>query len=195
RVLIWRWRWSGSIMAPRRPWRWPSGWWSWRSARVDSRNSAPTSTRPAMPIRRSPACRATSWRTSASAIRVVAFLPANWKPPARITPQWMAKQPLILNGPGTHLSRLTSHWFAEAGQRPTPRMALDYNDAIKSLVAAGYGGTLLPHEAGAQTPDERVVMRPLKPALWRQLGVAYGERDIAPATAHLLSALRSLRQV
>src|SRR5690606_31097869 len=62
---------------------------------------------------------------------VVAFLPANWKPPARITPQWMAKQPLILNGPGTHLSRLTSHWFAEAGQRPTPRMALDYNDAIK----------------------------------------------------------------
>ncbi|MCY1563183.1 hypothetical protein D9M68_1006760 [compost metagenome] len=45
---------------------------------------------------------------------------------------------LILNDATTRLSRLTREWFAAAGQSPTPRIELNYNDAIKSLVAAGY---------------------------------------------------------
>ncbi|WP_425526321.1 LysR substrate-binding domain-containing protein [Xanthomonas hortorum] len=53
----------------------------------------------------------------------------------------------------TRLSRLTSEWFASDGRQPTPRIQLNYNDAIKSLVAAGYGATLLPHEAS--TPSTR----------------------------------------
>lgn len=126
---------------------------------------------------------------------VLAFLPANWRVPSRVTPQWMARQSLILNGPGTHLSRLTRDWFAHAGQSPVPRIALDYNDAIKSLVGAGYGATLLPHEAGAATPgDGRTAMRPLRPALWRELGLAYRASAAEPATAHMLSSLRSLGQ-
>ncbi|CAM3709311.1 LysR family transcriptional regulator [Bordetella tumulicola] len=125
---------------------------------------------------------------------IVAFLPAAWSVPAQVTPRWMAGQPLILNDPGTHLSRLTSQWFADAGQRPAPRIALNYNDAIKSLVGAGYGATLLPHEDGAPPPDERIVMRPLRPALWRQLGIAYREDTADPATGHMLTALWGLQQ-
>ncbi|MEI2415860.1 LysR family transcriptional regulator [Orrella sp. JC864] len=125
---------------------------------------------------------------------VLAFLPAAWPAPAQVTPHWMAAQPLILNGPGTHLSRLTGNWFADAGLRPAPRIALDYNDAIKSLVAAGYGGTLLPHEDGAPAPGERIAMRPLRPALWRRLGVAYRRELAAPAAVPMLQALWSLRQ-
>ncbi|WJM76569.1 LysR substrate-binding domain-containing protein [Xanthomonas hortorum pv. vitians] len=48
---------------------------------------------------------------------------------------------------------MTSEWFASDGRQPTPRIQLNYNDAIKSLVAAGYGATLLPHEAS--TPSTR----------------------------------------
>ncbi|OZI56311.1 LysR family transcriptional regulator [Bordetella genomosp. 4] len=125
---------------------------------------------------------------------VVAFLPAAWRAPAHITPRWMAERPLILNDPGTHLSRLTTQWFAKVGLRPVPRIALNYNDAIKSLVGAGYGGTLLPHEAGAPAPDERILMRPLRPALWRQLGVAYREQLSEPVTRHMLAALWDLQQ-
>ena len=77
---------------------------------------------------------------------VVAFLPASWKAPEFITPAWLSDKPLILNGPGTHLSQLTSSWFAREGKIPEPRIALDYNDAIKNLVGAGYGATLLPCE-------------------------------------------------
>jgi DNA-binding transcriptional LysR family regulator len=126
---------------------------------------------------------------------VVAFLPANWEAPDVVTPEWMSEKSLILNGSGTHLSQLTSSWFAEIGQRPVPRIKLDYNDAIKSLVGAGYGATLLPLEAGEPlSGNNRIVMRPLKPALWRVLGLAYRESDNDVSTQHLLSVLRDLKQ-
>lgn len=93
---------------------------------------------------------------------VMAFLPARWECPDVVTPGWLAAQPLILNDKTTRLSRLTSEWFASDGRQPTPRIQLNYNDAIKSLVAAGYGATLLPHEASTPLPDTRIVMRPLQ---------------------------------
>jgi len=126
---------------------------------------------------------------------VVAFLPVSWQAPEVVTPQWMVDNPLILNGAGTHLSRLISGWFAETGQRPVPRITLDYNDAIKSLVGAGYGATLLPLESGTPlSRDDRIVSRPLQPALWRELGLAWRESDNALSTRHLLSVLQDLKQ-
>lgn len=124
---------------------------------------------------------------------IMAFVPAHWQCPARITPRWLAAQPLILNDASTHLSRLTAEWFATGGETPTPRIQLNYNDAIKSLVAAGYGATLLPHEAATPLPDARVVMRPPRPALWRQLGIAHHKGSIEPSTRHVLDVLRGMR--
>jgi DNA-binding transcriptional LysR family regulator len=124
---------------------------------------------------------------------VMAFLPADWPLPARITPAWLAARPLILNDANTRLSRLTSEWFALGGYRPTARIELNYNDAIKSLVAAGYGATLLPHEAGAPPSDARIAMRPLRPALWRELGIAHRAGDVERATGHVLDALWALK--
>ncbi len=120
---------------------------------------------------------------------VMAFLPAQWRCPARVTPQWLAAQALILNDASTRLSQLTTEWFASGGQWPTPRIQLNYNDAIKSLVAAGYGATLLPHEARIPSADARIQMRPLRPALWRQLGVAYRAGSVDRATQHVLDVL------
>ncbi|OLL31879.1 LysR family transcriptional regulator [Burkholderia sp. SRS-W-2-2016] len=126
---------------------------------------------------------------------VVALMPAQWRCPARITPQWLAAKPLILNDAGTRLSRLTTEWFSAAGQHPSPRIQLNFADAIRSLVAAGYGAALLPQESGRSLPaDERVVTRPLRPALWRQLGLASRAGSDEPATRHVLDVLRSLRE-
>lgn len=124
---------------------------------------------------------------------VMAFLPARWDVPQVVTPAWLAEQPLILNDSTTRLSRLTSEWFASEGQQPTPRIQLNYNDAIKSLVAAGYGATLLPHEASTPLPDARIVMRPLKPALSRQLGIVHRAGEVERSTRHVLDVLWALR--
>ncbi|MCZ8407074.1 LysR family transcriptional regulator [Achromobacter dolens] len=124
---------------------------------------------------------------------IMAFLPAAWNPPARVTPAWLGDRPLILNDASTRLSRQTGEWFASAGLQPRPRIQLNYNDAIKSLVAAGYGATLLPHEATAPQADPRIAMRPLRPALWRPLGIAHRDGQVERAIQHVLDALWQLR--
>lgn len=123
---------------------------------------------------------------------VVAVLPAGWPAPQRITPAWLATRPLILNDTSTHLSRLTSDWFARAGLRPQARVALNYNDAVRSLVAAGWGASLLPQEDEAVGGvDARLAFRPLSPALWRPLGLAWHPRADEGAVRQVLQALQA----
>jgi DNA-binding transcriptional LysR family regulator len=121
---------------------------------------------------------------------VVAFLPADWKAPKRLTPQWLAQRPLIMNDSSTRLYRLTAEWFSAAGVHCRPRIELNYNDAIRTLVAAGYGAALLPEESHKPAPrDPRITVRPLSPALWRQLGLAVSDRGASGPTRFVLEAL------
>lgn len=112
---------------------------------------------------------------------VQAVLPAAWaEVPDLVTPAWLAVRPLVLNDAGTHLARLCADWFARAGLAPAARITLNFNDAVRSLVAAGYGASLLPHDGGPAGTDARLALRPLDPPLWRELGLA--RRD-GPADA------------
>lgn len=142
----------------------------------------------ALPQASTPTVQVSAWRRDP----VLAFLPAGWQAPKRITPQWLAGRPLILNDASTRLSRMTGDWFAAAGQHAKPRMELNYNDAIKSLVAAGYGASLLPHEAQAPAPEQRIATRPLQPPLWRELGIATRSPDEGGAVAQVKKALMAL---
>jgi len=68
---------------------------------------------------------------------VLVFIPTQWKPPRHATPAWLAARSLIANDRDTRLSLQTAEWFAEGGEQPQVRIELNYNDAMKSLVAAG----------------------------------------------------------
>jgi DNA-binding transcriptional LysR family regulator len=125
---------------------------------------------------------------------VMAFLPRAWTVPRTITPDWLAARPLILNDATTRLHRMTMEWFAAADEQPRPRIELNFNDAIKSLVAAGYGAALLPREEGAAALDKRIVIAPLTPRLWRPLGLAHRAGRLESATRHMLEALAAIRQ-
>ncbi len=108
------------------------------------------------------------WRSDA----MHAFLPATWAAPEVVTPQWLAEQALIANDASTLMHRLSAEWFAQAGLRPRARIELNYTEAMKSLVAAGYGAALLPLELPLQTsPDPKIAIRPLAPPLTRHLGL------------------------
>ena len=124
---------------------------------------------------------------------VMALVPAHWERPAFATPAWLAARPLILNDARTRLSRMTAEWFAAAGHHPLPRIEMNYNDAIKSMVAAGYGATLLPYEATPAHPDPRIAILPMRPALWRSLGIAHRSDRLEAAVEHVLEVLRDPR--
>lgn len=127
---------------------------------------------------------------------MMAFLPAHWKAPKHATPQWLAAQPLIANDGSTRLHRQTIEWFATAGIVPRTRIELNYNEAMKSLVAAGYGAAILPMEGPVEAHTARgVQVVPLRPALTRETVMVHRALPLlGGATRSLLELLRSHRQ-
>jgi DNA-binding transcriptional LysR family regulator len=134
----------------------------------------------------------TRWRNQP----MMAFVPRKWKAPQRATPQWLAQQPLIANDSSTHMYRLTTEWFAAAGEAPRPRIELNYDAAMGSLVAAGYGAAVLPVLPASDDPhDERMRMLPLRPPLVRRLGIAHRPRaGLDGATESVLQILERFSQ-
>jgi DNA-binding transcriptional LysR family regulator len=130
---------------------------------------------------------------------VMAFIPSAWSNVKTATPHWLASKPLILNDSNTRLHRITMEWFSAAGEAPTPKIELNYNDAMKSLVAAGYGAALLPVEADDVSREnssgrQGISVLPVTPKLWRPLGLAYRTGPLEPATRTVLDVLIKLGQ-
>jgi DNA-binding transcriptional LysR family regulator len=146
----------------------------------------------AMPQAPRPGIVLTPWRSDP----MMAFVPKHWPVPQRITPQWLAARPLIFNDATTHMYRLIMEWFANAGLTPRTRIELNYNEAMKSLVAAGYGAAVLPLEHAGDPlmyPGVRVV--PLKPLLTRHTAVGHRALEaVDGATRNLLQTLTQFRQ-
>lgn len=129
---------------------------------------------------------------------MMAYLPADWQSPAKLRPSWLAGKPMIFNDATTQMYRLTMEWFASGGENPRARIELNYTEAMKGLVSAGYGAAILPLEQPLKTELARhkgVRIVPLLPALQRHVGVAYrrgAESD--QATLNVLETIRQFRQ-
>jgi DNA-binding transcriptional LysR family regulator len=136
----------------------------------------------------------TPWRSNP----MMAFLPPGWEVPDRVDPAWLAGRPLVFNDNQTQMYRMTMAWFGAAGHSPVPRIELNYTEAMKSLVAAGYGAALLPLEQ-AQSPHklalhERIQLRPLNPPLQRELGIVHRRAELLPPGARaVLEVLETQR--
>ena len=74
-------------------------------------------------------------------------------------------------------------------RRPEPARAHPAQLQRRHQEPGGGRLALLPHEATAPQPDPRIAMRPLRPALWRPLGIAHRAGDIELATRHVLDVL------
>lgn len=63
---------------------------------------------------------------------------------AGVSAATLAREPLVLFEPGANTRSLVDRWFGQAGLRPEPVMELGSVEAIKEMVAAGLGWSLLP---------------------------------------------------
>lgn len=113
--------------------------------------------------------------------------------PARITAGVLARRPLVLYEPGAQTRRIIDDWFNAGGAAVKPIMELGSVEAIKELVAAGLGCTILPRMA-VQDPGQRsrIVFRSLAPKLSRKLGlVLRRDKRLHRGLRETVDALRS----
>ncbi|MDO6407155.1 MAG: LysR family transcriptional regulator [Pantoea sp.] len=111
---------------------------------------------------------------------------------AAVEPAELAPLPLIVFEPGSGTRAVIDGWFREAGVRATPVMELGSIEAIKRMVRAGLGYSLVPAMALAQ-PEDRAglcVLEP-QPALQRTLGtVMRQDRIVNRGMTAVLELLR-----
>jgi DNA-binding transcriptional LysR family regulator len=126
---------------------------------------------------------------------LVAVLPASMADvPEVITPGDLARHPLILDG-RSRSDRMARDWLQAAGHAAKPVMELGSPEAIRNVVAAGLGVTILGPECVARDDSMAagVMIRPLQPPIERSIAVVR-RHDKPEDQAHrvVASALRVL---
>jgi DNA-binding transcriptional LysR family regulator len=120
----------------------------------------------------------------------VAIGPREAKLPQRLTPAGLSRRPLVLFEPAANTRVLIDEWFGAAGDAPVPVMELGSVEAIKGMVGAGLGLSIVPSMSLPARPRELSVAR-LSPPLSRSLALIL-RRD-KPLTRGLREVVRAVQ--
>ncbi len=122
---------------------------------------------------------------------LVALLPASWDAPDLVTAEWLSQRRWASFAPSTQMHGLIANWFAQAGYRARPFLALSYPGALKSLAASSQSVALLPLEEVLDQQDAPdVQVRHLSPTLLRPMAVAHRQDlSLNPAVSSVLAVL------
>ena len=115
--------------------------------------------------------------------------------PAVCTPEELQALPLIAFEAGSGTRDLIDRWFRSAGLAVTPVMQLGSIEAIKRMVQAGLGYSIVPRMAVEQAEDRYgLTVHSLAPSLYRQLAVVMRQdKVITKGMAEMLRLLQAVR--
>jgi DNA-binding transcriptional LysR family regulator len=127
---------------------------------------------------------------------MMAIFPAGTRDiPEEITPEYVARQPLLLltEQKTSAAYPLVKGWLAAVAQWPRQPMPLGTVEALKSAVASNFGMAIVPAvSVGKHAPD--IVVRPLQPPLSRTLAlIEHHNKPAEPALEIVRNALLTLR--
>ncbi|MBA7935123.1 LysR family transcriptional regulator [Klebsiella sp. RHBSTW-00215] len=114
-------------------------------------------------------------------------------PPA-VTPEVLQTLPLIAFESGSGTRDLINGWFLADGRAIAPVMQLGSIEAIKRMVRAGLGFSIVPRMA-VEHPQDRIGLnvQSLAPLLYRQLGIIMRQdKIISKGIAEILRLLQKL---
>ncbi len=116
--------------------------------------------------------------------------------PPSITPRYLLQHTLILEYARAHVRALIMGWLAGDGAEVRPAMELDNLEAVRRMVAAGLGASVVPAAVASERhPGSEIVARPLQPVLTRTLALAQRrDKPNDPALAHVREALLTLSE-
>jgi LysR family carnitine catabolism transcriptional activator len=109
-------------------------------------------------------------------------LPAGTDLPDRpITPSALSTLPLVVSPPTTSTRMLLEEALAAVGLPPRIVVETGAREAIVPLVLAGAGAALLPAPLAADAARRGAVVRRVKPAITRRIGLIHRDRALSPA--------------
>jgi DNA-binding transcriptional LysR family regulator len=108
-----------------------------------------------------------------------------------LTPSAFASMPLIATPLGTSTRRLLDRVTARSGIEPNIVVEINHREAILPLVLAGAGVALLPEPLARDAEAKGAVVRSLRPAVTRRIGVVHRPGAVSPAAAAMLQLARS----
>ena len=110
-------------------------------------------------------------------------------------PEELARHPLILYERGGAIRQVIDDWFRRGGATPHVVMELGNAEAIKRLVEAGLGVAVTSAmSVGAEARRRSLLVRPLRPRLYRGLGlVRRRDKPASPALDVVVAGLEGLR--
>ncbi|WP_057455477.1 LysR family transcriptional regulator [Pseudomonas savastanoi] len=113
---------------------------------------------------------------------------------AEMTPEHLCELPLVVFEAGSSTRLLINEWFLQAGIRVKPVTELGSIEAIKEMVAAGLGYSIVPRMAVAAVHHRRgLQVLQLVPGLSRTLGIALRQdKPVSKALRQVLDALHNL---
>ena len=112
----------------------------------------------------------------------------------RLTPESLASLPLVVFEAGSGTRLLIDEWYLQAGLRVKPVMELGSIEAIKEMVAAGLGYSIVPAMSVAATHHRRGLrVATLQPPLSRTLGIVLRQdKPLGAPLRQVLGALQAL---
>jgi len=126
----------------------------------------------------------------------VAILPAGTRNvPDQVTPQYAARQSLVLDHERAAVHTLVMRWLSKHLPLPRQPMLVGIIEAAKQAVASNLGMSIVP-DVSVAGPMPEIIVRPLKPALPCTLGLAERRnKPSEPALEIVRNALLSLRKI
>jgi DNA-binding transcriptional LysR family regulator len=119
--------------------------------------------------------------------------PSERRAPPVLDAATLARYPLIFDVGGTRIHELARDWFRVAGIEPRATMEVGHF-AIRNLVSAGLGASILTVESVLGDPGSPVILRALDPPLTRPLAVIRrSDKPDEPALMHVQDGLLALR--
>jgi DNA-binding transcriptional LysR family regulator len=123
----------------------------------------------------------------------VAVAPRGTRLAREVTAAELAKLPLVQYEPGANTRRVVDDWAVRAGHPLKAVMELGSVEAMKELVGAGLGCSVLPRMA-LRGRNEPFVVRSLKPRLYRKLAlVLRRDKPLTKGLRELTRAIAALK--
>jgi DNA-binding transcriptional LysR family regulator len=112
---------------------------------------------------------------------LVAVLPPGSARPRALELAALARRPLVTQRRGTSTRDALDGALAAIGAEATVAVETDQREAIVPLVLAGAGAAVVPRPMATLAGRDGAVVAPLRPPLWRQLGLIHRQAPLSPA--------------